>query len=76
MVAALAGCASTPKKDAPLVHSLTIQGASAVSARTIKDKILTTATSRLPFASKLLAKTKTSGTDAQMTNLDIAAAPA
>jgi translocation and assembly module TamA len=45
-------CASTEKKNAPVVRSLKIEGARRISPRTIKQKILTTETSKLPFTSK------------------------
>jgi translocation and assembly module TamA len=46
------GCAGRQRTDAPLVHSLRIEGNHRLSSRAIKRKILTTETSVLPFASK------------------------
>jgi translocation and assembly module TamA len=51
-VVLLLGCASRQRADAPMVHSLTIEGNHRLSSRAIKRKILTAATSVLPFASK------------------------
>jgi translocation and assembly module TamA len=48
----LAVSCATQKNDAPVVHSLKLMGTHAVSASTIKDKILTAATSWIPFTSK------------------------
>ena len=52
-LALLASCSSTPHRpDQPEVESLHIQGTHQVSEGDIKDKILTEATSWLPFAPK------------------------
>ena len=49
----LLSCSSTPHRpDQPEVKSLHIEGTHQVSEGDIKDKILTEATSWLPFASK------------------------
>src|SRR4051794_7017843 len=46
------GCAGRQRSDAPVVHSLKIEGNHRLSSRQIKQKILTAETSVLPFASK------------------------
>src|SRR4051794_38632054 len=46
------GCAARQRTNAPVVHSLKIAGNHRLSSRAIKQKILTTETSWLPFASK------------------------
>ena len=52
-LALLVSCSSTPHRpDQPEVKSLRIEGTSQVSEGEIKDKILSEATSWLPFASK------------------------
>ncbi|HXU81390.1 MAG TPA: POTRA domain-containing protein, partial [Polyangia bacterium] len=48
----LSGCAARQRTDAPMVHSLKIEGNHRLSSKAIKQKILTTETSWLPFASK------------------------
>jgi translocation and assembly module TamA len=45
-------CAAKQRTDAPVVHSLKIEGNHRLSSRSIKQKILTTETSILPFTSK------------------------
>ena len=52
LVVALLACASRQRNDAPVVHSLKIDGNHRLSTRAIKQKILTTETSWLPFTSK------------------------
>jgi translocation and assembly module TamA len=52
LLAAALGCATQQRIDAPVVHSLTIEGNHRLSSKTIKQKILTSATGWLPFASK------------------------
>lgn len=51
LLAAL-GCAARQRSDAPVVNSLEIEGNRRLSDKAIKQKILTTATSRWPFAAK------------------------
>jgi translocation and assembly module TamA len=48
----LAASCATQKNDAPVVHSLKLVGTHEVSSGTIKDKILTSATSWIPFSAK------------------------
>jgi translocation and assembly module TamA len=52
VVVALLSCAGRQRTDAPMVNSLKIEGNHRLSSRAIKQKILTTETSWLPFASK------------------------
>ena len=52
VMVALLGCAARQRTDAPVVHSLKIDGNHRLSSKAIKQKILTSETSWLPFASK------------------------
>jgi translocation and assembly module TamA len=47
---ALAACATGPKRDLPQVHSVRIQGAKQVSEGDVKERILTTEKSWIPFS--------------------------
>src|SRR5262245_15393527 len=51
-VAALVGCASQQKKDAPVVKDMQISGNDEISSRKIKRKLLTGETGWWPFATK------------------------
>src|SRR4051812_834738 len=52
VVVVLVGCAARQRSDAPVVHSLKVEGNHRLSSKDIKRKILTSETSWLPFASK------------------------
>jgi translocation and assembly module TamA len=52
VVIALAGCRHAAPKDQPAIHDIEIEGTKQVSAGDIKDKLLTSESSWLPFSSK------------------------
>src|SRR5512138_4021031 len=52
LVAAAAGCATGEKRDVPQIHSIRIHGARQVSAKDVKEHIVTTENSWVPFSRK------------------------
>ncbi|HET7826068.1 MAG TPA: BamA/TamA family outer membrane protein [Anaeromyxobacter sp.] len=52
LVAAAAGCATGEKRDVPQIHSIRIHGARQVSAKDVKEHIVTTENGWVPFSRK------------------------